>query len=214
MLFVPASVLAGLCSRSLLNGRIRFVGLYRTAIFVPFVVSPATTGILTNYLFDQQFGIVNHVLGIVGLPQQGWLDDQHQAMFVIAIMSLWGSAAFTTVIYLAALQDIPPELLEAASHRRGEPLAGVLEGGLAAARRRDGLRRDLAGGAGDPAVRPRLHDDARRPADATETIVYYLWNTAFHQFQFGYGSAVAYVLFGGTLVVTLGRRAGVAPQLE
>ena len=39
--------------------------------------------------------------------------------------------------------------------------------------------------------------------NATATIVYYLWNTAFHQFQFGYGSAVAYVLFGGTFIITI-----------
>src|SRR3954470_17911247 len=55
LLFVPSSVLLGLFLAVALNRRIRFMGFYRTAIFVPFVVSAATTGVLTNYLFDQQF---------------------------------------------------------------------------------------------------------------------------------------------------------------
>jgi multiple sugar transport system permease protein len=203
VLFVPAAVLSGLVLSLLLNGRIRFNGLYRTAIFVPFVVSPATTGVLTNYLFDQQFGIVNHVLGIVGLPQQGWLTDPHQAMLVIAIMSLWGSAAFTTVIYLAALQDIPPELLEAAAidgANRWQAFWKVVWPELAAVTVFVAIWQTVQA----TQLFDLVYTTTRGgPLNATETIVYYLWNTAFHQFQFGYGSALAYVLFGGTLVVTL-----------
>ena len=114
VLFVPTSVAIGLVLAVALNRHIRWMGFYRTAIFVPFVVSAASTGIISTYLFSPQFGLVNNVLRVLHLPQQGWLDDPQQAMFVIVLMSLWGSAAFTTVIYLAALQDVPPELLEAA----------------------------------------------------------------------------------------------------
>ena len=114
LLFVPASVLLGLFLAVALNRDIPLIGLYRTAIFVPFVASAAATGILSTYLFSPQYGLVNNVLRTLGLPAQGWLEDQNQAMLVIAIMSLWGQAAFTTVIYLAALQDVPTELLEAA----------------------------------------------------------------------------------------------------
>jgi len=204
VLFVPSSVFAGVFLAVALNRRIRFIGLYRTAIFVPFVVSAATTGVLTNYLFDPQFGIINNVLRVLGLPQQGWLSDPNQAMIVIAIMSLWGSAAFTTVIYLAALQDIPAELIEAAS--------------LDGANRRQIFWRIIW-----PDLTPvtvfitiwqfigavQLFDlvyttTRGGPLGATQTIVYYLWDTAFHKLQFGYGSAVAYGLFGVTLVVTIG----------
>ena len=82
-----------------LNRRIRFIGFYRTAIFVPFVASAAATGILSTYLFNPQFGLVNHVLSVLPLPQQLWLEDKAQSMVVIAIMSLWGQAAFTTVMF-------------------------------------------------------------------------------------------------------------------
>ncbi|MGO1798470.1 carbohydrate ABC transporter permease, partial [Microbacterium gubbeenense] len=114
-MFVPASVLLGLGLAVALNRKVVLIGVYRTLIFLPFVVSAAATGILTTYLFNPQFGLVNNVLRVLRLPQQGWLEDPSQAMLVIAIMSVWGQAALTTVIYLAALQDIPAELTEAAT---------------------------------------------------------------------------------------------------
>ncbi len=100
---------------------------------MPFVASAAATGILSTYLFSPQYGLVNNVLRVLGLPSQGWLEDPNQAMVVIAIMSLWGQAAFTTVIYLAALQDIPNELVESARIDGASRLEGVLVRDLAAA---------------------------------------------------------------------------------
>jgi multiple sugar transport system permease protein len=203
-LFVPASVLLGLFLAVALNRRIRLMGFYRTAIFVPFVASAASTGILSTYLFSPQFGLVNNVLRVLHLPQQGWLDDPHQAMLVIAIMSLWGSAAFTTVIYLAALQDIPSELIEAARIDGARPwqafwrviwpqLAPVtvfvtIWQTIQAVQLFDLVYTTTRGG----------------PLDATKTIVYFLYDKAFHELQFGYGSAAAYGLFAVTLLITIG----------
>jgi len=202
-LFVPSSVFLGLFLAVALNRRIRFVGVYRTAIFVPFVASAAATGILTTYLFNPQFGLVNQLLTGVGLPAQGWLEDRAQSMVVITIMSLWGQAAFTTVIYLAALQDIPVELLEAARidgasnwqsfwHVTFPQLAPVTVFAtiwqiIKAIQLFDLVYTTTRGG----------------PLGATETIVYFLWDAAFKQLQFGYGSAVAYGLFAVTLVITI-----------
>jgi multiple sugar transport system permease protein len=204
VIFVPLSILAGVFLAVALNRRIRFIGLYRTAIFVPFVASAAATGILSTYLFNPQFGLVNNVLRVLGLPQQGWLEDPHQAMIVIAIMSLWGQAAFTTVIYLAALQDVPSDLLEAARidganrwqsfwHIVWPQLAPVtvfamIWQTIEAIQLFDLVYTTTRGG----------------PLDATKTIVYYLWEKAFTGLQFGYGSAVAYVLFAFTLIITVG----------
>jgi len=203
LLFVPASVLLGLFLAVALNRRIRFIGFYRTAIFVPFVASAASTGILTSYLFNPQFGLVNNVLRVLGLPQQGWLEDQGQAMMVIAIMSLWGQAAFTTVIYLAALQDVPMELLEAARLDGATPwqafwsvvwpqlspvtVFATIWQTIGAIQLFDLVYTTTRGG----------------PLDATKTIVYYLYEKAFKSLEFGYGSAVAYVLFGATLLITV-----------
>jgi len=204
ILFVPMSLFAGLFLAVALNRKIRFIGFYRTAIFVPFVASAAATGILSTYLFNPQFGLVNNVLRVLNLPQQGWLEDKGQAMVVIAIMSLWGQAAFTTVLYLAALQDVPAELLESARidgatrwqafwHVTWPQLAPVtvfvaIWQTIGAIQLFDLVYTTTRGG----------------PLDATKTIVYYLWEKAFRSLQFGYGSSVAWVLFGVTLLITIG----------
>jgi len=204
VLFVPASVLLGVGLAVLLNRRLLLIGFYRTAIFLPFVASAAATGILTTYLFNPQFGLANTVLRALHLPQQAWLEDPSQAMVVITIMSLWGQAAFTTVIYLAALQDIPAELVEAARidganrwqafwHVTFPQLAPVtvfvtIWQTIGAIQLFDLVYTTTRGG----------------PLNATETIVYYLWDRAFKGFEFGYASAVAYALFAVTLLITGG----------
>jgi multiple sugar transport system permease protein len=204
VLFVPASVLLGVGLAVLLNRRLFLIGFYRTAIFLPFVASAAATGILTTYLFNPQFGLANTVLRALHLPQQAWLEDPSQAMVVITIMSLWGQAAFTTVIYLAALQDIPAELVEAARidganrwqafwHVTFPQLAPVtvfvtIWQTIGAIQLFDLVYTTTRGG----------------PLNATETIVYYLWDKAFKGFEFGYASAVAYALFAVTLLITGG----------
>jgi multiple sugar transport system permease protein len=203
VLFVPASVLAGLFLAVALNRRIRGMAFYRTAIFVPFVASAAATGILSTYLFSPQFGLVNNVLRVLHLPQQGWLDDPKQAMLVIAIMSLWGSAAFTTVIYLAALQDVPQDIIEAAridGASRWQTFWRIVWPQLApvtvfvtiwqtiqAIQLFDLVYTTTRGG----------------PLGATKTIVYFLYEKAFRSLEFGYGSAAAYVLFAATLIITI-----------
>ena len=203
-LFVPASVLAGLLLAVALNRKIRGIGFYRTAIFVPFVASAASTGVLATYLFSPQFGLVNDMLRRLELPPQGWLEDPSQAMLVIAIMSLWGQAAFTTVIYLAALQDVPAELTEAARidgagpwqtfwqiiwpHLSPVTVFVVVWQAIGALQLFDLVYTTTRGG----------------PLDSTKTIVYFLWEKAFRTLEFGYGSAAAYGLFVVTLTITIG----------
>jgi multiple sugar transport system permease protein len=204
LLFVPVSLLLGLFLAVALNRKIRFIGFYRTAIFVPFVASAAATGILSTYLFSPQFGLVNNLLRVLNLPQQGWLEDRTQAMVVIAIMSLWGQAAFTTVIYLAALQDIPLELLEAAridGANRSQSFWHVTWPQLAPITVFVAIWQTI----GAIQLFDLVYTTTRGgPLDATKTIVYYLWEKAFRSLQFGYGSAVAYGLFAATLLITIG----------
>jgi multiple sugar transport system permease protein len=203
LLFVPSSVGLGLFLAVALNRRIRFIGLYRTAIFVPFVASAAVTGILTTYLFNPQFGLVNNVLRVLNLPQQGWLENQAQAMLVITIMSLWGQAAFTTVIYLAALQDTPAELLEAAridGANKWQSFWSVVWPQLTPVTVFVTIWQMI----GAIQLFDLVYTTTRGgPLNATQTVVYYLWQTAFQKLQFGYGSAIAYGLFALTLIITI-----------
>ena len=204
LLFVPASVLSGLFLAVALNRQIRFIGFYRTAIFIPFVASAAATGILSTYLFSPHYGLVNNVLRVFGVPAQGWLEDPGQAMLVIAIMSLWGQAAFTTVIYLAALQDIPNELIEAArvdGANSWQTFWRVVWPELAPVT----VFVTIWQAIGAIQLFDLVYTTTRGgPLDATKTIVYFLWEKAFKGLEFGYGSAAAYVLFLITLVITIG----------
>lgn len=202
-LFVPTSVLGGLLLAVALNRSVRFIGLYRTAIFVPFIASAAVTGLVSNYVFNPEVGVINNALRVVGLPQQGWLEDSNQALAVIVVMSLWGQLGFVTVVYLAALQDVDRSVLEAAQVDGANAFACFRHVTV-------------------PAVRPvtvfvvvwqtiqsiQLFDlvyttTRGGPIDATTTLVYYLWQQAFRQLNFGYGSAIACVLFIVTMALTL-----------
>jgi multiple sugar transport system permease protein len=200
--FVPASVLLGLLIAIALNQRIRFLWFYRTCIFVPYVASAAATGILASYIFNPQFGAANVILRRVGLPVQQFLESPGQSLYVVVVVALWGAVGFTAVIYLAALQDIPQELVEAA----------VVDG---AGRWR--IFRAVT----MPQVRPvtvfvgiwqtimalQMFDlifttTRGGPMGATQTIVYYVYQLAFQTQRLGYGAAVAYLLFVMTMVLT------------
>jgi multiple sugar transport system permease protein len=202
-LYVPISVIAGALLAVALNRPLRFQWLYRTCIFVPFVASAAATGILANFVFDPNYGVANNVLRVLGLPQQGFLEDQTQAMVVLVVISLWGSIGFNVVIYLAALQDVSTDVVEAA----------IVDG----ARPWQVFRHVTV-----PELRPvtvfttiwqtitalQLFDivyttTKGQPLDSTVTIVYYLYRQAFELFKYGYASAIAYGVFAVTMLITI-----------
>lgn len=203
-LFVPTSLFLGLLIAIGLNQKIRFIGFYRTCIFVPFVASAAATGILASYVFNPQFGIVNAGLRLLGLPPQQFLESPRQVLTVLTVISLWGSVGFVVVVYLAALQDIPKDLVEAA----------MCDG----ANRRQVFRYVTV-----PQLTPvtvftavwqtitalQLFDlvfttTRGGPLGASTTVVYFIYRAAFQISQYGYASAVAYGLFAATMLLTLG----------
>jgi multiple sugar transport system permease protein len=214
VLFVPISIVAGILLAVALNRPLRFQWFYRTCIFVPFVASAAATGILANFVFDPNFGVANNMLRVFGLPKQGFLEDQTQAMLVLVIISLWGSIGFNVVIYLAALQNVPGDVVEAAVVDGARPFQVFRYVTL-------------------PELRPvtvftavwqtitalQLFDivyttTKGQPVDSTVTIVYYLYRQAFELFRAGYGSAIAYCVFAVTMLITMfmvwySRRSGV-----
>lgn len=194
VLFVPLSIGLGLLLAIALNRPIRLIGIYRTAILAPFIASVAAQGVLFSFIFDQRFGVANAVLDQLGLGRMGFLGDPDQALFVIVLIGLWGGIGFPLVIYLAALQDVPRELVDAAA--------------VDGARRWGILRHVIL-----PQLYPvtiflavwqtllslQLFDlvyatTRGGPLDATAVIVYYIYNQAFELFNAGYAAAIAYVV--------------------
>jgi len=202
-LFMPTSVVGGLLLAVALNRRIRLMGLYRTAIFVPYVASAAVTGLLANFVFNPEVGVVNNVFRVLGLTQQGWLEDPGQAILVLVLMSMWGQLGFVTVVYLAALQDVDMACLEAAE----------VDGANAVQRFRHITVPQVAPVTAFVVIWQTIQciqlfdlvytTTRGGPIGATTTLVYYLWEQAFRQLNFGYGSAIAWVLFIVTMAMTL-----------
>ncbi|MFK0132093.1 carbohydrate ABC transporter permease [Streptomyces rubiginosohelvolus] len=203
LLYVPLSIVAGLALALVLNRRIRFVGVYRTLFFVPFVVSATAQGVLFSFVLDPEFGVANSVLHQLGVSPQGFLTDPGQALYVLVAITLWSGTGLCTVVYLAALQDVPPELVEAAR--------------LDGARPRHILRHVTL-----PALAPmsvflllwqaiqalQVFDfvyvtTKGGPLGSTTVIVYFIWEQAFKNFTAGYGAAAAYVLALALLLPTV-----------
>lgn len=204
VLYVPVVLVLGMGIAVALNRRIRFIAFYRTALFVPLVVSAAATGILSNFVFDPQFGLANNLLRVLHLPRQGFLTDPHEVMWVIAVIYLWGDLAFSVIVYLAALQDIPQDCLEAArmdGANAWQQFRHVIFPSLAPVTVFVGIWETISVLQIFELVLTTTHGG---PLGASQTVVYFIYNEAFNLSRYGYGSAAAYTLFGATLILTLG----------
>ena len=180
----------------------------RSAFFFPFTLSVVTVGLTWLWLLDPVVGPFNYYLKAAGVPVRAWLADPSTAMWAIILTTVWWVTGYYLVIYLAGLQDIPPELYEAAA----------IDGA-------SGWRRFWS--ITLPLLRPVflfvlvthiigsfqifgqvyiLTDGG--PGDATRTVVQHLYETAFRNFfQFGSATAMAWVLF----VIILGLLAAAVP---
>jgi multiple sugar transport system permease protein len=203
LLFVPLSVGGALGVAMLLYRPIRFSRFYRTAVFVPVATSTVATGIIFNWLLEPTYGIVNYLLGKVGMGPYLFFQDPDQALYAIVAMTVWGWLGFDVIIYLAALQGIPQDLIEAAqldnAGRWGTfrhvvlPLLSpatlflIVWSTINALQVFDEIYVTTRGG----------------PLHATTVLVYYLYNQAFELFHAGYAAAVAEVLFAITLVFSI-----------
>jgi multiple sugar transport system permease protein len=113
--YLPLVLVLGLLVALALNAPLRGIGLIRTAFFLPVVSSWVAVALLWSWLFNPRYGLVNYVLGLLGLPQPGWLFDPAWAMPAIVLTSVWKDLGFVVVLFLAGLQAIPQEYYEAAS---------------------------------------------------------------------------------------------------
>ena len=208
MLFVPISIVAALFVAHALDRTIAFIRLYRLAVFIPVVTSTIATGIMFLWLFDRHFGLANWLLGTVGLGPFGFFEDPNQAMIALVAMTVWGWLGFDTIIYLAALQGVPRELVEAAAidgasrwstfWRITWPMLGpatlllVVWSTISALQLFDEVFFVTKGG----------------PLGRTSVVVFYVYRLAFEQgigslSLAGYAAAIAYVLFLVILGLTL-----------
>ena len=111
----PLNIIFGFLLALLLNQKLKGTTFSRAVIFVPYILMTTLVGITFRYILDGNNGILNHYLSFLGIEPVFWLTKTSTAMLGIAVASIWWTIGYNTVIYLAALQDVPRDLIEAAS---------------------------------------------------------------------------------------------------
>lgn len=119
---VPPLVIVALFLAVLLNGRFAGRNFFRMVFFAPYTLSVTAAAVLWWWIFQPRGGLLNHFLGTIGVDGANWLSSMPEAWAAITIATVWWTVGFNTIIFLAALQDIPPVLYEAAAIDGANPV--------------------------------------------------------------------------------------------
>lgn len=211
---VPLQVVLGLICAVALHDRIRGRALFRVLIYLPVISSWVVVSLLFRYLFGTDSGAVNFLLtDVAGLSPQpiDWFAGRWTALAAISVLGVWKGVGWAMLIILAALQAVPAELHEAAAVDGAGAIRRFTSVTIPSIRRTLGfLTILLVIGGFNVFVSVRLMTDGG-PADLTQVPLTYLYRQAFNFLDFGYGSAIAFVLTAlvfalSTAQLWLGRR--------
>lgn len=209
-LTIPATIVFSLTLAVMLYSQfIKFKSFFRVIYFIPVITSWVAISFIWKWLYQPSYGLINYFLSLIGIPPQGWLSSLSQAMPAIAITSIWKMLGFNMVIFIAGLQAIPRTFYEAAKIDGANRLQQFLKITL-------------------PLLNPTLvfvlvtsvifsfqvfvpvfvmtqapGGQPGGPLNSTRVIVYHLYSAAFRELKMGYAAAIAFVLFGIILVVSL-----------
>jgi multiple sugar transport system permease protein len=201
---VPLGMTLALGLALALNHAIRGIAWIRTMYFLPLVTSAIAVGLVWAWIYSPTDGLLNQVLGILGIPPQKWISDPFWAMPAIIGMSVWQGLPASTIIFLAGLQAIPRDFYEAAA--------------VDGAGRQSSFRRITL-----PLLTPSIFftgilaligsfqvfdqvfvlSNPGKPTSATITLVYFIYENGFNFFKMGLATAASWVLFLIVAVLTL-----------
>ncbi|WP_284645139.1 carbohydrate ABC transporter permease [Paenibacillus silviterrae] len=201
---VPATLLLAILAAVALNKGIKAVKLFRTAIFLPHITATIAVAVVWQLLYNPTMGPINGMLRSLGIDEPPtWLASSQWALISVIIVSIWHSIGYYMILYLAGLQGIPKDLYEAAeidgagkvSQFRNITLPmlspviffTVIIGIINSFKVFDLIFVLTKGG----------------PGRSTHVLVYDIYHTAFQRFEYGYASAMAYVLFTIILIITV-----------
>ncbi len=201
---VPLNMLISLLVALFLNQRLRGVGIFRTAFFLPTITSTVAISVVWMWIYHPaDYGLANTILLELGLSPLRWLRDPALAMPGLIVMGIWHGMGYNIIIFLAGLQNIPHHLFEAAEidgagiwaqfRKVTWPLLGpttfyiVVIGVINSLKAFAQMDVMTQGG----------------PLGATTTITYFLYQEAFERYTMGRASAVACVLFALLLLLTV-----------
>lgn len=206
LIIVPGVTVLGLLFALFVNKSYPLSGLARTLFFAPHVVSATVIGLVWVYLLDTQYGLLNAVIGALGAPSIPWLTSSDYALVGVSMASIWWDLGLAFVLLLAALQDIPRDLIEASTVDGAGPV--------------NRLRFIVL-----PHLRPvlsmvitlqmistlRIFSQVYvmtngGPAGSSSSPIHYIYTVAIVRNLYGYASALAIMLFLVILVATIVQR--------
>jgi multiple sugar transport system permease protein len=207
LIVVPSQTLLALLLAVTLNAGVKGQSFWRVLYFLPTLTSSAVLTLIFMWIYNAD-GLLNHTLSSVGLPTYNWLGDPAIALKGIMLMNIWSTAPFFMVIYLAALQDIPIALYEAATLDGASKLQQfryitlpqlqpvtffVVATGIIGTFQLFDQSYIFSGGSGGP-------------NNATLTVVLLIYQAVFRDLQLGYGAAIAFFLALIIITATLIQR--------
>ncbi len=198
---VPLHLLLALLAAMAMNLHLRGIRFYRTVYFIPSITPVVASSLLWLWIFNPEFGLANAALNAVGLPSLYWLQDPKLAKFALIIMSFW-TIGGQMVILLAGLKGIPRTLYEAAEIDGAGQWASFWHITLPMLSPAIFFNLILAIIGAFQVFTQSYIITQGGPENATLFYVLYLYRMAFQNFQMGYASAMAWVLFIIILVFT------------
>jgi multiple sugar transport system permease protein len=197
---VAPTMLIGLGLALLLNSKIRGLGIFRTAYYLPVLTPLVIAALLWTWVYNADYGLANFYLQKLGIIDQPvlWLSNRDTAMPAVIVMNIWKGAGFSMLVYLAGLQAVPNELYEAAEVDGAGPWSRFrrITLPLVAPTTFFLLVINTVGATKNfTSIFVMTSGGPPGPGGATTTVVYYIYTVAFKYFEMGYASALAYALF-------------------
>lgn len=201
-ILVPIFQVVSLLTAMLLNTNVRGVTLYRAAFYLPTVVPVAAAAFLWGWIFNPEFGLLNHYLRKLGFGKILWFQDPQWALTAMIIMSVWTFGG-TMVIYLAGLQGIPQHLYEAAEIDGATAWSKFINVTLPMMSPVIFFNLVLGMiGALQAFTSAYIITDGG-PQNGTLFYTLYIFRKGFTDFEMGYAAALAWVLFAIVLVLSI-----------
>jgi ABC-type sugar transport system permease subunit len=212
---VALAIPIGLLLALLLNRRLTGIAWYRTAFFIPYVTPLAAAAMVWQWLYHpDQFGLLNSLLGKLGVPPQGWLLDPRQAMLAVIAVAIWNGLGRDIVIFLAGLQNISADYYEAAAIDGADVWQSFRHITLPLLSPTTYFILIISMIAALKVFLLPLFMTSGGPLNRTFTIVYSIYQQGFTYFRMGYAAAQAYVLFALILGITLLQRRILADRVH
>jgi multiple sugar transport system permease protein len=201
-LAIPLGMLVSFSVALLLNMKVRGMAAFRTVFYLPSILPEIAAALLWMWILNTQYGLLNQTLKAVGIKPIGWLTSPQWTKPSLILISLWAIGS-SLVIFLAALQDIPQHLYEAADIDGATPWQKTLNITLPMITPTIFFNLVLGIIAATQYFTTSFVILGAGPLESTRFYMYHLYQNAFRYFKMGYASAMALILFLFVLMVTI-----------